>query len=370
MKTAIVGLGKMGISHLAILNAQEKVQMVGVCDNSAFLSDVVGRTTGIPSFTDANAMLDKTRPDAIFIATPSSTHAELVRLAIGNNINVFCEKPYCIDPIEGLKLAEQAESKNLINQVGYHCRFIAAFERAKEIIERGSIGSVYHAHAEVYGPVIVSDEGKSWRSARKEGGGCLNDYASHGLDLLNFFMGAPAGVGGTVLNQIHSREVEDEVYSNLFYADGRTSTISANWSDRSYRKMYVRVVLWGTNGKVIADRQEVQIYINDAEKCGEEKLRQGWTILNNTTLKKDVGYYLRGEEYSYQVEHFVASFFVRKPSQVSSFRSANITDTVVQLMTEDASETKVWRSLAPRSEQKTVASPWLRPFKRTKTPAS
>ena len=64
---------------------------------------------------------------------------------------------------------------------------------------------------------MLKPKGGTWRSQKAEGGGALYDYAAHPLNLLNWYLGAPVGVGGTVLNTVFSREIDDEVHGTLFY---------------------------------------------------------------------------------------------------------------------------------------------------------
>lgn len=362
-KIAIIGLGKMGISHLSILNAQQNVNVVGICDNSAYLANLLEKATSIKSYTDPERLINECAPDAIFIATPSSTHASLVELALNNNIHVFCEKPFCIDVKKGAELSELAERNNLVNQVGYHCRFISSFDKAHKLVVNGAIGDIHHARAEVYGAVILEPNGKSWRSASREGGGCLYDYACHGIDLLHLFMGAPNSVAGTVLNPIYSRDVEDEVYSNFSYPDGRTASIAANWSDRSFRKMSTRIELWGKNGKIIADRQEVHIYLNSMASAPDATYNAGWTLLNNLSLKDPVDFYLRGEEYSIQIEHFIACIENRTINTRSTFYSAHNTDVVAEMMSVDAAASDTRDSNRKSISLKNKGSSWIRTVK-------
>lgn len=337
IKVGIIGLGKMGISHLSILNAQPEVTVAGICDNSTYLSNMMEKVTSIKSYTDPERMINECDPDAIFIATPTSTHASLVEFALNKNIHIFCEKPFCIDIKKGAELAELAYKRKLVNQVGYHCRFISSFYTAYELALTGAIGAIYHARAEVYGAVILEPNGKSWRSASHAGGGCLYDYACHGIDLLHLFMGSPSSVAGTVLNPIYSRDVDDEVYSNFSYSDGRTASIAANWSDRSFRKMSTRIELWGANGKIIADRQEVHIYLNNKISVPGATYNAGWTSLNNLSLENPVGFYLRGEEYSTQIEHFIACIENNTGPSRSTFYTAHCTDVIAEMMRQDAS---------------------------------
>ena len=149
------------------------------------------------------------------------------------------------------RLTALSRERGLVTQVGYHNRFVGAFREVKTLLDAGAIGEVTHILGEAYGPVVLKQKGGTWRSQRTEGGGCLYDYAAHVIDLASWYLGEPAGVGGTVLNRVFSREIDDEVYSTLYFHDGKTAQISVNWSDESYRKMTTRVTLWGTTGRIL-----------------------------------------------------------------------------------------------------------------------
>ena len=87
-----------------------------------------------------------------------------------------------------------ATSKGCVTQVGYHYRFVGAFQEAARVVRSGALGKVHHVRAEAYGPVVLRPKGGTWRSAKSEGGGALYDYACHAIDLVNFVVGAPSAV--------------------------------------------------------------------------------------------------------------------------------------------------------------------------------
>ena len=70
-----------------------------------------------------------------------------------------------------------------------------------------------------------------------EGGGCLFDYASHVINLIQEIIGRPVSAEDARLKKIYSREVEDAVYSVLTLESGLSGILSVNWSDETYRKM-------------------------------------------------------------------------------------------------------------------------------------
>jgi predicted dehydrogenase len=335
IRVAVVGLGKMGISHLALLRAHPKVELAALCDSSSYVSSVLHKYTGIATHSDYEKMLRDLPLDAVLIATPTRTHARMVRSALDRDIHVFCEKPFTLSKADAEELASLGRERGLVTQVGYHNRFVGAFREVKALLESGALGTVTHALGEAYGPVVTKPKGSTWRSQRAEGGGCLYDYAAHPIDLLNWFLGEPVGVGGTALNRVFSRETEDEVFSTLYYPEGRTAQISVNWSDESYRKMTTRVTVWGTAGRIVADRQECQVYLrHDAPR--PPGYEPGWNVRYTTELTEPVWFYLRGEEYSAQINHFIERIEEARPDGLNGFDSAAVTDGVIAMMLADA----------------------------------
>jgi predicted dehydrogenase len=335
IKVAVVGLGKMGLSHHAVVNAHPDVEVVGICDSSSYVLGVLKKYTGVPTYSDFDAMLEKVELDAVVIATPSSSHAKMVRAALERGLHVFCEKPFTLNAQDAEALAGLSEERGLVTQVGYHNRFVGAFREVKKLLEAEAIGEVTHVLGEAYGPVVLKPKGGTWRSQRTEGGGCLYDYAAHVIDLVNWYVGEPVAVGGTALNRVFSRETDDEVFSTLYFPEGKTAQISVNWSDESYRKMTTRITVWGTKGRIFVDRQECQVYLRDTATppTGYE---HGWNVRYTTELTEPVWFYLRGEEYSAQIDAFVQRVKERHTDGLNRFRSAGVTDKIIGMLIADA----------------------------------
>ena len=264
IRIGLIGLGKMGLSHASIVRAHPGVQVVAACDTMTYLTDVLTKYTGLKCYDDLDKMLAGEQLDAVVISTPSKLHASMVQKALDRGLHVFCEKPFVLDVADGERLAALALAKGSTTQVGYHYRFVGAFQEAARVVRSGAQGHVHHVRAEAYCPVVLKPKGGTWRSAKSEGGGALYDYACHAIDLVNFVTGVPASVSGVVRHGVFSRDVEDEVYCSLHYASGASGQLCVNWSDESFRKMSTKLSVWGTNGRITADRQECQIYLRDA----------------------------------------------------------------------------------------------------------
>lgn len=354
VKIAVVGLGKMGLSHFAMVNAHPRAQTIA-CDGAGFMVDLLSKNIAAPIYKDYDDLLAKEDLDAVVIATPSRLHAPMVEAALNKDINVFCEKPFCLDWTDSLRLADLATRKGIIGQVGYHYRYVGAFAEMKRLIDSGAIGRITHVMAEAYGPVVLRPKRTTWRTDKAEGGGCLYDYAAHPLNLLNWFFGAPDKVMGSHLGQVFSEGTDDQVFSTLQWDNGPTAQLSVNWSDESHRKMSTKISLIGTNGRLYADRQECQAYLR-APVDGLDGYGPGWTVKYTTELTKDSWFYLRGEEYSAQLDDFINAVAAGKSQAAENgFTSATQTDKTMAMIIENAETGQnvgVARAPAPQSAKK------------------
>lgn len=333
-KIGIIGLGKMGISHCSILGAHPDIDEINVCDSSKFLLTAFKKHSKFKTFTDYKAMISGNDLDFVVISTPSKYHFEMVKYALDNGCHVFCEKPFVLDVKQGTKLVHIANNNHLVNQVGFHNRFIGTFRFAKKLINMGIIDDIFNIRGEAYGPVVIKENTKNWRSKPEEGGGCLYDYASHVINLMQFMVGSPNKVAGTILKNIYSQYVEDAVYSSFIYNDNLTGQLSVNWSEETYRKMLTRIEIFGKKGKIICDSQECQVYLK--EKPNIDNFKKGWNSFWLTDQTNPVFFNLRGEEYSEQIDYFIKCIKEKKYStNINSFEESLKTDKVIDMLRED-----------------------------------
>jgi predicted dehydrogenase len=334
VKGGIIGLGKMGISHAAIVGPHKDVELVAVCDTSSLILEGFKKFTKARVYDDYRKMIDSESLDFVVVATPTKLHYPMVKYALEKGLHTFCEKPFSLTLKEGEELTELAQKKNLINQVGYHNHFIGTFREMKKLLERGILGRLVHFTGEAYGPVVTKPKSSTWRSDPGEGGGCLFDYASHVINLIQEIIGKPVEAHGSQLKKIYSKEVEDAVYSVLKLESGLTGMLSVNWSDETYRKMSTSITVIGEKGKMICDATELKIYLREADK--ENRLDKGWTIKYLTELAIPVDFYLRGEEYSAQIDYFVRNIISGSQPMINTFRQALDTDRAMELIVADS----------------------------------
>ena len=82
VRMGLVGLGKMGVSHLAIANAHPAVTLAAVCDSSGYSLQVLNKYAAFRTYTDFDAMIAEAGLDAVIIATPSRLHVDMARAAL------------------------------------------------------------------------------------------------------------------------------------------------------------------------------------------------------------------------------------------------------------------------------------------------
>lgn len=328
IRCGLIGAGKMGVSHLSILGAHPDVEVVGVADTTKIVTDVLQKYTSFNCFSEYKKMLDVTNPEAVIVAAPTKFHSEIVYELIQRGIHIFVEKPFCLNLQQGAELVKLVSQKGLINQVGYHNKFIGTFREVKDIVRRGYLGKIQHFVGESYGPVVTRKRQSTWRSKPEEGGGCLLDYASHIIDLINDVVSPIINVKGALLKSFYSETVEDSVYSLLETEKNITGMLSVNWSDETYRKMSTSITIVGSKGKIISDATELKVYFKDDDcPAGYTK---GWNTKHITDLTDDVDFYLRGEEYSEQINYFIKAIQGQVPNIINTFESAWITDRVIK----------------------------------------
>jgi predicted dehydrogenase len=334
IKGALIGLGKMGLSHAAILGAHPDVEMAAVCDTTSLVLEAFNKFSSVKTYTDYEKMILTEKPDFVVIATPTKFHFPMVKFALEHDVHVFCEKPFTLLAEQGKILSGLALQKGLVNQVGYHNHFIGTFRELKRLLSKKILGDLVHFSGEAYGPVVTKEKGSTWRSKPEEGGGCLYDYASHVINLIQEVVGRPVKIYGTILKSIYSKGVQDAVYSLLELQDGLSGTLLVNWSDETFRKMSTSVTVFGKNGKIICDATELKIYLK--KPVASEKLDSGWTIKYITDTAIPVNFYLRGEEYTAQIDNFIDCIMNKQQSRYNTFEQAVHTDHVIEMIVDNA----------------------------------
>jgi predicted dehydrogenase len=207
----------------------------------------------------------------------------------------------------------------------------------KQLLAQGTIGELKSFSSEMYGATVLKGANATWRSKRNSGGGCMYEFASHCLDLVVFLLGAPDRVAGSVLKSIYSSNVEDMVTSTLVYDSGLSGTVTVNWSDEAYRKPANIISFFGTKGKIIADKHAYKIYLREGQPLNG--FHDGWNTRYITDFAKSVRVYVRGNEFTSQLDYFVDAILNNRTDNLASFAEGHKTDVLMDQIIEDATRT-------------------------------
>jgi predicted dehydrogenase len=338
LQGGIIGLGRMGITHFSILHCHPDVQIAAVCDTHSFVRKNAEAYLGVKAYSDYEEMLEETKLDFVVVATPTAAHKDAVECALQHRLHVFVEKPFTLNPKQGRELVLLAQEARTVNQVGYVVRFNDVFMQVKKLLSCEVLGKLLSFKMEMSGPTVLHDVKGSWRSKGDAGGGCLYDFASHAVDLINYLIGAPDNVSGTVLQPIHSTHVEDAMCTTYFYRNGLWGNLIVNWSDASYRKPTYRLELLGKNGKIIADMHSYKIFFR--YKPTMPGFTEGWNQRYVTDFAEPVRFYLRGFEFTRQLDYFIDRIKGNRLGGICSFANGLETDEVIARIRESAQEEK------------------------------
>lgn len=134
-KVLVVGCGRLGQHHVRILSELKSAELAGICDIDQKILQTLGRKYPVPAYPDYQIALEKIKPDAVVIATPTPTHYEIARFFLNRRVHCLVEKPLTTEVKLADELISLARQNNLILQVGHVERFNSAVIAAQEFIQ-------------------------------------------------------------------------------------------------------------------------------------------------------------------------------------------------------------------------------------------
>ena len=309
IRVGIIGYGKMGILHGALVNGSQKAKVVAICDKSWVMRFGIKRVyPSVKTFTDVEEMLKKVELDVVIIATPTFNHVQSALACIDHNCSLFIEKPLASSYDDAKRLYDLAQEKGIKVHVGFCNRFAPSIAKGKELLDRGVIGIPESARAFMY-IADVFEPHSGWRYSKAiSGGGVLMDFGIHMLDQMCWYFGTINTVKAKA-KRLYSKEVEDELTADILFENGTRVVFETSWSKEEYRKTYARIEIEGSNGKMIVTDQTLDIY----DKEGTQLENYVYPDLYGGTYM-DVG----GILYSKQMEAFLEALEGNRETNLSS----------------------------------------------------
>jgi predicted dehydrogenase len=173
-------------------------------------------------YSDAAELMNNPDINAIYIATPPSSHTEYAITALNKGFNVYVEKPVTRNAAEARQIAAAVrEHPNQKLTVAHYRRAVPMFLKVKQLLESGLVGEVRTVQIRMWQsrrPALVADVETNWRvQPSLSGGGYFHDLAPHQLDLMLFYFGEPEYYHGFSLNQSGATPADDHVSGQILF---------------------------------------------------------------------------------------------------------------------------------------------------------
>jgi predicted dehydrogenase len=286
VKAAVIGTGGMGRGLIAQCQ-KEFIDLRAVCDINPGRRQQVAEMmlkagwSQPRQYDDWREMLEKEDLEAVIIATPLWTHAEISAGCLDAGKHVLCEKMMAKSEAECSRMIEAARRNKRILEIGYQRYYNPIYQAAyQNIIKPGLLGEVYYARLVWHRnanwrrtenpPTPNFDPSRwgypdwehllNWRLYKKYSEGLVAELGSHQITAVNWFFDSTpdsAYTTGGISRFKDGREVFDHVYAIFEYPGGRTATFSSiesNAFEEAY-EMYL-----GTKGTLIL-RREIEAYL-------------------------------------------------------------------------------------------------------------
>ena len=246
IKIGIIGLGYIGRVHLRNCLRLRNLEVAAVADSSV-RSLKKANAMGVKDvYRNYKDLLKKTEIEAVIISLPNFLHCEVASAAAHEEKDIFLEKPLARTVEEGEEIIKHAKENNVKVMIGCQYRFNDLIQVLKNMVDRGMLGKIETATAELVGDRPASEW---WFSLERAGGGALIDLGYHMIDLMIWFFGEVSSVHCYLDFRFHL-PLEDYALVLLHFKRGPHVIINVGWFSKVSK---YRVTLWGTAGFASTD---------------------------------------------------------------------------------------------------------------------
>jgi predicted dehydrogenase len=220
----IIGCGDVTeIKSGPAFNKVNNSSLVAVMRRDAARAKDYAQRHSVPKwYDDANSLISDPEVNAIYVATPPSSHEEYTIAALNAGKPVYVEKPMAVNSAAAQRMMKAANEKNINLVVAHYRREQPMFKKIKKLLAENTIGDIRFVKLEFYKKSFSKEElqvpKNAWRvQAAIAGGGLFHDLAPHQLDLMYYFFGNADKSTGTALNQEGLYNADDIVSGNIVF---------------------------------------------------------------------------------------------------------------------------------------------------------
>ncbi len=229
LQVALIGCGMIGHSHAAAIAQDGRAEIAAVVygrDRTA--AEAFARQYSIPFVTnDYREVIRRGGIDMAIVCTPSSYHAESTIAFAQAGVHVLCEKPLDVTTEKMTAMIDAAEKNHVLLGCVFPNRTREDLKKAKDLIDSGELGRMLMVEFQYRGYRSHSYyDSSAWKGTKAgDGGGCLMNQGSHGIDALIYLAGGVKKVCAVCDTMARNIEVEDAACALLEFDSGAHGTL-------------------------------------------------------------------------------------------------------------------------------------------------
>jgi predicted dehydrogenase len=375
LNIGIVGYGFMGRTHS---NAYKRVNDFFDVEYRPVLKAVCGRTAeqarafadrwGYESIeTEWRKLVERKDIDAIDICTPNNTHAEIALAAAAAGKMILCEKPLSMNLVEGQAMVDAVEKAGVPNTVWYNYRRIPAVTLAKQLIDEGKLGKIFHYRANFLQDWTISadlPQGGTglWRlDVAAAGSGVTGDLLAHCIDTALWLNGSITSVSAMTETFVKERKhnltgkvepvgIDDACAFLCRFENGSLGLFESTRYARGHKALYTFEV----NGEKASLKWDLEdLHRLDYFDHRDDSIVRGWRSIHVTDGEHPYmkNWWVPGLQIGYEhtFVHQVADFLdnlAKGQPTAPTFRDALATQAVCDAVLDSADNSK-WESVVP-----------------------
>ena len=246
-------LGTASIAKRSLIPAIKELptyfNLIGVASRDKNNASRIAKALKKETFVGYESILHYPKLDALYIPLPNSLHYKWVNEALDRDINILVEKSLACSLREVLFLNKKAKSKNLVLIENFQFRFHKQLQVIQDLVNSGEIGELRSLHISFGFPPF--EDANNIRYSEELGGGALLDAGAYTLKIAQIFLGPYVDVLGA--SSFICQKNNIDLYGGGFLKE-RIGSKFANISFGFDNHYQCRIELWGSLGKIIADR--------------------------------------------------------------------------------------------------------------------
>lgn len=249
IRLGIVGCNYGRAVQLPAFRLDPRCQVVGLAGTDQARTTELARQSSIPeAFGDWRSMIEHARIDAVAIATPPRLQPEIAVAALERGKPVFVEKPMAAD-LEGAAAMLRAAGA-LPTMMDFSFTEIAAWRKAKEMLDDGMIGRLRHVAVNWNVENATTRlRMKNWKTSAVDGGGALGNFGSHALHYFEWLCGPITGLSARLSGLPDDRSFETNVVLILAFQSGAAGSFAMSCA--SYLGTGHRLEFYGEDGTLV-----------------------------------------------------------------------------------------------------------------------